>query len=44
VAVFPKHAREAEELLRRADAAMYEAKRAGGGTWRMSAPGPDREE
>ena len=31
IALFPRHAEDADTLLRRADAAMYEAKRAGAG-------------
>jgi diguanylate cyclase (GGDEF)-like protein/PAS domain S-box-containing protein len=36
VSVFPDHAEEAESLLARADAAMYEAKRAARGTFRLA--------
>jgi diguanylate cyclase (GGDEF)-like protein/PAS domain S-box-containing protein len=35
IAYFPDHARNAEELLRHADAAMYEAKARGRNTWRV---------
>ncbi|MBN9117356.1 MAG: diguanylate cyclase, partial [Pandoraea sp.] len=33
VALYPTHAEDAAALLRTADAAMYQAKRAGVGTW-----------
>jgi diguanylate cyclase (GGDEF)-like protein/PAS domain S-box-containing protein len=35
MAFYPEHAAEAEELVARADAAMYQAKDAGKNTWRM---------
>ncbi|MGE5115112.1 MAG: diguanylate cyclase domain-containing protein [Betaproteobacteria bacterium] len=36
VAMYPAHARQAAALLRRADAAMYAAKKAGGNRWRFA--------
>lgn len=39
IALGPIQARRAGELVRLADAAMYEAKRAGKGGWRLAAPG-----
>jgi diguanylate cyclase (GGDEF)-like protein len=38
IARFPDHAMSADRLLRHADTALYSAKRAGGGTWRMFEP------
>lgn len=35
IALFPDHAASSEELIVRADAAMYQAKEAGKNTWRM---------
>jgi diguanylate cyclase (GGDEF)-like protein/PAS domain S-box-containing protein len=35
IAVFPSHADNAEDLIARADAAMYQAKEAGKNTWRI---------
>jgi len=40
VAVFPVHARTAAALLRRADEALYEAKRCGRDAWRMATAPP----
>jgi GGDEF domain-containing protein len=37
-AVFPDHGRDAPTLLRSADAAMYQARRAGPGNCRMCGP------
>ena len=37
IAIYPTHAQEAEQLLQRADDAMYEAKAAGKGCYRMYA-------
>ncbi|MFJ2993057.1 diguanylate cyclase domain-containing protein [Pandoraea sp. NPDC087047] len=36
VALYPTHAADASALLRAADAAMYQAKRAGSGTWHVA--------
>lgn len=36
VAVYPEHAQDAPALLRAADVAMYQAKRAGSGTWHIA--------
>jgi GGDEF domain-containing protein len=36
VALYPNHATDAPGLLRMADAAMYQAKRAGVGTWHVA--------
>ncbi len=36
VALYPTHASDASALLRAADAAMYQAKRAGVGTWHVA--------
>ena len=41
VALYPTHAEDAATLLRMADAAMYQAKRAGVGTWHV-AESPER--
>jgi diguanylate cyclase (GGDEF)-like protein len=38
VAVFPDHGEDVDALMRRADAALYEAKRAGKNTFRMAKP------
>ena len=38
IAVFPDHAENAEELVARADAAMYQAKEAGKNAWRVYHP------
>jgi len=38
LAVFPEHARNAQELLHAADAAMYGAKRQSGGIWQSAEP------
>ena len=35
IALFPEHAGSAEELVSRADAAMYQAKRGGKNGWRL---------
>jgi two-component system cell cycle response regulator len=43
-AVFPWHGRSAATLLRRADAALYEAKRAGRDRWRLADPPGDLAE
>jgi two-component system cell cycle response regulator len=40
-AVFPLHGRSATTLLRQADAALYEAKRAGRDRWRLADPPED---
>jgi diguanylate cyclase (GGDEF)-like protein len=40
IAVFPDHARDADELVRCADAAMYQAKRRGGDCWSLCADLP----
>ncbi|GKS84297.1 hypothetical protein AVMA1855_09115 [Acidovorax sp. SUPP1855] len=42
IALFPQHGRNFEELSRSADMAMYAAKRAGRGHFRLYA-GPDQE-
>jgi len=42
VALFPEHAKTAEELVSRADAAMYQAKRAGKNCWRLYRPDLDQ--
>ncbi|MFZ3042474.1 MAG: diguanylate cyclase [Thiobacillus sp.] len=39
VAMYPKHGKEAEMLMRRADQALYEAKRAGKNDYRIAARG-----
>lgn len=41
IALFPDHARSAEELIARADAAMYQVKRAGKNGWRIYRPDLD---
>jgi diguanylate cyclase (GGDEF)-like protein len=38
VAVFPEHGLQVDELTRAADRAMYQAKAAGGGRWRLAEP------
>jgi two-component system cell cycle response regulator len=40
-AVYPRHGRTATTLLHRADAALYEAKRAGRDQWRLAQPHAD---
>jgi diguanylate cyclase (GGDEF)-like protein/PAS domain S-box-containing protein len=39
VSLYPQHGRDSRALLAAADAAMYQAKAAGGGTWRVPLPG-----
>lgn len=41
VALFPEHANAVEALVSHADAAMYEAKRAGKNSWRLYSPAGD---
>jgi diguanylate cyclase (GGDEF)-like protein/PAS domain S-box-containing protein len=41
-ALYPAHGRQAAALLRRADAAMYAAKKAGGNCWRFAGRGAGR--
>ena len=43
VAVFPEHGTSSSALLRRADEALYAAKRAGRDGWRLAAAEPERE-
>lgn len=38
VSFYPQHGRDSQTLLAAADAAMYQAKAAGGNTWRVAAP------
>jgi diguanylate cyclase (GGDEF)-like protein len=38
VAVFPEHGTQVDDLTRAADHAMYQAKAAGGGRWRLAEP------
>jgi diguanylate cyclase (GGDEF)-like protein/PAS domain S-box-containing protein len=40
IAMYPEHGRTAVDLIRAADAAMYEAKAAGKNTYRFATPGP----
>lgn len=42
LALAPEHGERADELIRCADAAMYDAKQAGRGVWRMCAPAQAR--
>ena len=42
IALFPEHAESAEELVSRADAAMYQAKRGGKNGWRIYRPELDQ--
>lgn len=44
IALFPDHAGSAEELVSRADAAMYQAKRGGKNGWRLYRPDLDQSE
>jgi diguanylate cyclase (GGDEF)-like protein len=44
IALFPEHAGSAEELVSRADAAMYQAKRGGKNGWRLYRPDLDQSE
>jgi diguanylate cyclase (GGDEF)-like protein len=44
IALFPEHAESAEELVSRADAAMYQAKRGGKNGWRIYRPELDQSE
>lgn len=44
IALFPEHAASAEELVSRADAAMYQAKRGGKNGWRLYRPDLDHSE
>ena len=44
IALFPEHAGSAEELVSRADAAMYQAKRGGKNGWRLYRPDLDHSE
>jgi diguanylate cyclase (GGDEF)-like protein/PAS domain S-box-containing protein len=39
VSLYPQHGGDSQALLAAADAAMYQAKAAGGNTWRVRAPG-----
>jgi len=41
VALYPQHAQDAEELVARADAAMYQAKESGKNAWRLYRPDRD---
>lgn len=41
VALYPQHAENAEDLVAHADSAMYQAKAAGKGTWRLYRPDAD---
>jgi GGDEF domain-containing protein len=41
IAVFPDCGNDADDLIRTADQAMYEAKREGGNRWRFSAGLPE---
>ncbi|WP_373976565.1 EAL domain-containing protein [Chitinibacter sp. SCUT-21] len=41
VALYPQHAQSAEDLVAHADSAMYQAKAAGKGTWRLYRPDAD---
>ncbi|QLG88789.1 EAL domain-containing protein [Chitinibacter bivalviorum] len=41
VALYPQHANNAEDLVAHADSAMYQAKAAGKGTWRLYHPDAD---
>lgn len=44
IALFPEHASSAEELVSRADAAMYQAKHSGKNCWRLYRPDLDQSE
>lgn len=39
ISLYPQHGRDSRALLAAADAAMYQAKAAGGNTWRVQPPG-----